>query len=367
MIKKIFFATHNNENDTDGVWKKIKSQVSALRSMGACVDFFYLKNDKAILDDGINESEIGLSKSKKYFFYIALARYIKSRGNKYDIAYIRKPHGGLFITFLPGLLYQLKNDGAYIVIEVPTYPYKKELRSAKAKALNFLFDMSIPFFKRKVDEVLYMGEYTEKIWGVNATRISNGIDINDIKPVKEKGRSLSTFVIVCVANLEFWHGYDRIIEGVRKYNGNRNIRFDIVGYAQPEFNRLKGMVSKYGLDDCIIFHGRKAGEELDMILENADVCVDAVGRHRSGNNTNSSIKSKEYTARGLPFVKSHIDYSFDNEEFILQVAANDTPIDINELIKWRDDLPNGFSTKERIFASNNLTWAKQLEFLLERK
>ncbi|MEC5317851.1 glycosyltransferase [Brenneria populi subsp. brevivirga] len=367
MTKKIFFATHNNEDDTDGVWKKIKSQVSALRNMGACVDFFYMKNDVPILDNGINKIELNVSKNKKYFFYSILLRYIKASEIKYDVAYIRKPHGGLFVAFLPRLLSYLNNNEVYVVIEVPTYPYKRELSSIKAKILNFVFDTSVPFFKRNVDEVLYMGEYIEKIWGVNATRISNGIDINNIKIIKEKEKTSAEFVIVGVANLEFWHGYDRIIDGIKNYSGDRNVRFDIVGYAQPEFNRLKDIVSKYRLDNSVVFHGRKAGEDLDMILKNADLCVDAVGRHRSGNNTNSSIKSKEYTARGLPFVKSHIDYSFDDENFILQVAANDTPIDINELIKWRENLPEGFSIKERMFASNKLTWAKQLAFLLERK
>ncbi|ULR32467.1 glycosyltransferase [Dickeya fangzhongdai] len=367
MKKNILFATHNSEDDTDGVWKKIKAQVSALRGMGASVDFFYMKEGVIILDDGVIKSEFPIGQKGKYFFYFSLANHIKSERKAYDLAYIRKPHGGLFVIFLPYLLGALKRINTYIVIEIPTYPYKKELNSIKAIIFNIVFDMTLPFFRGKVDEVLYMGDKIETIWGVKATRISNGIDIDNIKSIKEKDKCSSDFIIVGVANLEFWHGYDRIVEGIKKYTGKRSVIFNIVGYSQPEYNRLKEMVLKYKIENNVVFHGRKSGGELDVLLEDADVCVDALGRHRSGNNTNSSIKSKEYAARGLPFIKSHVDYSFGDEEFIFQVPANDSAVDIERIIQWRGSLSEGFSIREREFALSKLTWDKQLKFLLEGK
>ncbi|MCA6975823.1 MULTISPECIES: glycosyltransferase [Pectobacterium] len=368
MTRKILFATHNNADESDGVWKKISSQVSALRSMGASVDFFYMDDSIMVHDDGFTLKKIESRYKCKYFFYYDLKNYIKKENKKFDLAYIRKPHGGLFVVFLANLLAFMKKMATKIVIEVPTYPYKKEFKSYKEKSLDFIFDLSLFFFKKYIDEVTYMGDFTAEIWGVKSRRIANGIDIKSIKPIKEKKRKKEEeFIIVGVAKLEAWHGYDRLIEGLYHYRGNIQVLFNIIGYSPLEYDRLKSMVTKYSLEENVIFHGKKFGKDLDMLLENADVCVDAVARHRSGNNTNSSIKSKEYTARGLPFIKSHVDYSFGNEEFILQVMADDKYIDINELIKWRDSLPSDFSKNEIDFAKKNLTWSKQLQFLLEVK
>ncbi|MEL7628884.1 glycosyltransferase [Pectobacterium aroidearum] len=367
MTQRILFLTHNNEDESDGVWKKISSQVSALRNMGANVDFFYMNNSIMVHDDGFALKKIESEYKCKYFFYYDLRNYIKKENKKFDLAYIRKPHGGLFVVFLSSLLAFMKKMGTKIVIEIPTYPYKKELKSCKGKILNVIFDFSLVFFKKYIDEITYIGDFTNEIWGVKSRRIANGIDMQSIKPIKEKKRKEDEFIIIGVAKLEAWHGYDRLIEGLYHYRGNTQVLFNIVGYSQPEYDRLKSMVAEYSLEGKVIFHGKKFGKDLDMLLESADICVDAVARHRSGNNSNSSIKSKEYTARGLPFIKSHVDYSFGNEEFILQVSADDKYIDINELIKWRDSLPSGFSRNEIDFAKKNLTWSKQLQFLLEVK
>ncbi|HHC3073150.1 glycosyltransferase [Klebsiella quasipneumoniae] len=367
MRNKILFATHNSEDDTDGVWKKIKSQVSAFRELGASVDFFYTKDKKIILDDGLTKKIIPCNIKYKYLYYIFLMKYIEKENKHYDLAYIRKPHGGIFVIFLPFLLKKLQYKNTYIVIEIPTYPYEKETASIRIKILNVIFDMTLPFFRNKINEISYMGDEVERIWNVKATRISNGVDIQSLSLIDEKKNVSSDFIIVGVANLEFWHGYDRVIEGINRYGGNENVVFHIVGYSQPEISRIKNLVLKYNIEDKVIFHGKKSGEELELVLKNADVCVDALGRHRSGNNSNSSIKSKEYTARGLPFIKSHIDYAFGQEEFILQIPADDSPINIDSIIKWRKNLPNGFSIKERMFALEKLTWSEQLKFFVEDK
>ena len=367
MTQKILFVTHNNQDKSDGVWKKINSQVSALRNIGGKVDFFYMDNGFIIHDNGATKEKINCALNCKYFFYLSLRDYIKKNNEIFNLAYIRKPHGGLFVLFLSFLFSFIKKSGTKIFLEVPTYPYKKELTSYKNKFLDFIFDLSLPFFKKYIDEIIFMGELTDKIWGIKARRISNGIDVESITPIEEKKISEDEFIIVGVANLESWHGYDRIIKGLYEYKGNVKVLFHIVGYSQPELSNLKKMVSQYSLEKYVIFHGKKSGEELDAILQEANVCLDALGRHRSGNNVNSSIKSKEYCARGLPFIKSHEDYSFRDEEFIYQVSPNDEPININNIIQWRNGLAPGFASREREYAENYLTWEKQLEFTLRNE
>lgn len=364
-MKRIVFITHNNQDNNDGVWKKIASQVQAMRNSGASVDFFYMKDNVVCYNDGHITKKIINRYKNKYFFYSSISSFLIKQNKKYDLAYLRKPHGGLFVLFFNKLISTLKKHNTYIIVEVPTFPYNKEMNTFKSFISNCIFELSLPFFKNKITEIYYMGDKTESIWGVKAKRISNGIDVKTVKHVDEKNRSDNNFNIVGVANIEFWHGYDRIISGLKEYKGDFKVIFHIVGYSQPEYNRLLNMSHEMGLSDKVIFHGRKSGDELDTIIGNADICVDALGRHRSGNNTNSSIKSKEYAARGMPFVKSHEDYAFCNEEFILEVLPDDSPIDIDSLINWRRNLKEGFSLRERTFAENNLSWEKQFSFLKE--
>lgn len=363
-MKKVIFLTHNQQNDSDGVWKKIRSQVTALANIGYDVDFFYF-DDGMLVWEKVNQK---ISKSYdlkfKYSFYLAVCNLIKN-DSSYDLAYIRKPHGGFFSLFLTFLLKSLKNNNTQIIMEIPTYPYDLEIRTVKEKISNYVFQFTLQSISRRIDKIFYMGDLVDSIWGIPSQRIGNGIDVKAIKLVPTKKKS-DFFIFVGVGHLAFWHGFDRVIHGMKEYSGDRKIIFKIVGGGEPELTRLKKLAST--LDNhTVIFEGALSGENLYSILEQADVCVDSLGRHRSGNNCNNSLKSKEYCARGLPFIKSHYDYSFGSEIFIYQVDANETAIDINSIIAWRENLSEDFSIIERVYAEKNLTWETQFSNLLGEK
>ena len=63
-----------------------------------------------------------------------------------------------------------------------------------------------------------------------------------------------------------------------------------------------------------------------------------MGRHRSGVFYNSSLKGKEYCAKGLPIV-SGVETELDSHpeyEYYYRVPANDDPVNIYEIIKFYD-------------------------------
>ncbi|WP_445441583.1 glycosyltransferase [Citrobacter freundii] len=363
-MKKIIFLTHNKKKNSDGVWKKIRSQVNAFVNIGYDVDFFYL-DEGGLIWENVNNNLIRKYALKfRYGFYLAVRKLI-AKEEAYDFAYIRKPHGGFFSLCLPFLLSSLKKERTIIMMEIPTYPYDLEIRTFKEKVSNYAFLCTLPFFKNNLDKVLYMGDLVDNIWGLPCQRIGNGIDVNAIKKVPTK-KTGNCFVFVGVGHLAFWHGFDRLILGMKEYKGDREIIFKIVGGGEPELNRLKTLAHDLK-NNKVIFEGVLSGECLYSVLESADVCVDSLGRHRSGNNCNNSLKSKEYCARGLPFIKSHIDYSFGAEEFIYQVNADESAIDINSIIAWRESLSDDFSSKERCYAERNLTWETQFLELLGDK
>lgn len=358
---KALFVTHNRKDISSGIWKKILSQVDALKKLGFKVDFAYCIDTGFCLETPSHIIEKHNSKYRKYFFYRDLSKVI----DVYDIVYIRKPHGGAFSLFLTCLLKKLKtkNPQVKVYYEIPTYPYKHELKTLKEKISDLIYDFSFMFFKKYIDEILIIGEKTSSISGIKTRRIFNGVDVDLIKPIPEINVE-NKFIMVGVANLSYWHGYDRLIKAISKYKGKDEVEFHIVGDTEPVYSQLKLMASELNVSDKIIFHGSKHSDELRNILEKAHVCVDALGRHRSKNNYNSSIKSKEYAALGLPFIKSHIDDAFDDQqEFIYQVSANDDDISIDEIITWRKGLKAGFSIREREYAISNLSWKQQLSFI----
>jgi hypothetical protein len=121
-----------------------------------------------------------------------------------------------------------------------------------------------------------------------------------------------------------------------KNGGTRNIIFHMVGdgMAVPQYHKL---VKEYHLEKHVIIYGNKSGAELDEIYKHSFIGLDGLARHRSGNMTNSSLKSREYTAKGIPFVSSvDIDFADKDWPYVMRVPQDETPIDMNKVIEFYD-------------------------------
>ena len=117
------------------------------------------------------------------------------------------------------------------------------------------------------------------------------------------------------------------------------------------------------MSNYIIFHGRRSGKELDTIFNKADIAVGSLACHRISIKNVKSLKNREYCARGLPFFYSESDVDFEDKDFIFKVPGNDTPIDIEEIVKFVDKHKFDPMTI-RNYAIENLTWDKQFEKVL---
>lgn len=98
------------------------------------------------------------------------------------------------------------------------------------------------------------------------------------------------------------------------------------------------------MQDHIIFYGRKDGNELDIIYDYCDLAAACFGFHRIGAKLSSNLKSREYLAKGLPIISS-VDIDVlqvaDNTKYFLKVPYDDTPINIEEIIKFYDQIYQG--------------------------
>ena len=110
------------------------------------------------------------------------------------------------------------------------------------------------------------------------------------------------------------------------------------------------------------------GKSLDLIFNESDIAIGSLGIHRLGLNSVSTLKSKEYFARGIPFIYSYKEnFINDNlERYAYKVESNDNPIDMNFLISKHKQNKDGdkIIREMRQFAENYLTWDYQVQKII---
>lgn len=370
---KLLFLIAEPLLDYGGITMKILAQVKAFQRLGFEVVLSELKTDDKdkfigryvdgeVIDKYSNASLI--SKIESRIKYGKLYEFIFD--NQIKLVYIRYAHfaNPFFIAFLK----KLKRNDIKILMEIPTYPYDDEYTNLKLtnRILMWAEKLSRQNFKNIVTQIITFTPESN-IFGVPAIEISNGIEVDSISRA-EKRESDNEIHLIGVASIAYWHGYDRVIEGMYKYylhNGDKKKVFlDIIGdSSDPESRRYHELVNKFKLNGYVKFHGKKFGKELDILFNTADIAIGCLGNHRKGIKYSKSLKNREYCARGIPFFYSDIDNTFENQGFIFKVSANDTPIDVNTIINFLNN--NDFDRdKIRNYAIENLSWDKQLKKVL---
>lgn len=233
----------------------------------------------------------------------------------------------------------LSKKKSKIVIEIPTFPYKHELLKWKGGAVRYIMDACSNFLLK-----LYVGRIVtysndHKIFGIKTINTINGVIYENVIPVEKKIYNDDEIHLISVSLTMSCHGYDRLIEGLKEYyqlGGDINIVYHLVGEGD-EIKKYKELVLKYGIEKHVIFHGFKTGSDLDALYEKADFAVNSIAIHRIGLQTESTIKSKEYAAKGLPMISSYAVDAFsiqDNEKYVYQISPDESPVDIYGLIEF---------------------------------
>jgi len=363
--ERILYLCGEEFLESNGIAKKISQQVDTLKRLGFSVDIVHRK-DRTIYfnNEKVHSVNLGFINRFLYFFYVNF--YLRKFKKTYHIFYLRNPD-----WFLPiGLSWFLKSwkSKTKFILEIPTYPYDSECISWKSKVALFLHRMHRSKLKNYVDLVAYMGEETKLIWGIKSVKIENAIDLNKVTPVGAQPKVTDKIVFVGVARLSYWHGYDRLITALdhyKKRGSGVRIQFLIVGSGEKEISRLKSLAINFGLDEEeVTFRGPLFGKELDELFDHSHIGVDSLGRHRSGIKVNSSLKSKEYIARGIPLIKSHNDNSLDGLPFVFDVSADENIIDLVEVVNWYKSLAIN-SGEIRQYARENFSWDTQMENVLK--
>ena len=367
---KLLFLIFHGFDESNGISKKIKYQVKALRECGIEVHICWLDdtadghkrrmiNEDVLLDYGYGVKAKILKRSS----LSCIADYAKKEG--LESVYIRCDHNTT--PFLINLISKFKKTGIKVVMEIPTYPYDQEYKGLDwSYQPAFLLDKALRglLFKH-IDKVVTFSDH-EIIFNRPTIRISNGIDFNKI-PLKKIVRQDNKIVLTGVADMHIWHGYDRAVIGLGEYyknGGKEDIVLNLVGGGTPDvIEQLVSISKQYNITDRVVFHGPLFGEELDAVFNQTDMGIASLARHRSGITHIKTLKNREFAARGIPFVYSETDDDFENMPYVMKAEAVDKPLDISLLIQFVKN--NKIKAEDiRYSVETSQSWTTQMQIVI---
>lgn len=336
MNKLLYISYVDIENDENtGVVNKIKSHITFFQENGFEVvslnlgkTSIYKLTTKSIIKSSIKKL------NKRYQFSRFLLDYLEE--NKPSIMYIRYQFSDPFLAYF---LKKARLNKCKVIMEIPTYPYKNELSlQGLIGRLKYIYDSFFRFFVFKSTDRIVTYSTHSYIYGIETIKTFNGVDFKNI-PLREFSKT-DKIRIIAVSSMKPWHGYDRLIKGMIDYyqtNPTVIVNLILVGYGS-EFDKYIQLANNPLIKNHIEFTGSKSGDDLNDLFDQCDIAISTLGLHRIKLLTASTLKSREYAARGLPFVTASKEEIGVSSDFILNVTSNDSNIDVHTIIDFYNKL-----------------------------
>lgn len=327
------FDPYDQDHVKTGVDRKVISQIKALSKAEIACDFHYCPYPSSRLRRGIGSLPL---------FSDGIRWPNPETLQAADYLYIRRPmySSKEFICFLQK--YKACNPKSIVIIEIPSYPYDKEMSGA------------INYFALKKDRkyrnlwkkyVNYIADLSgeEEIFGIPTLQMINGIDLSSLSPRKPSFSANGEINIAFSAFFGPWHGCDLLLEGLAEYyklGGKRKIFLHLAGGGNL-IDNLKKITKNLKIEDHVKFYGALAQDQLDNLFNHCELAVGSLGLHRRSENCrDSSLKTREYLAKGIPFIYAgSVDvFEEDPVDFCLKMPSVEKPVDFNAVIEFHDHL-----------------------------
>ena len=370
MQLKVLFLVFHGFSEHNGISKKIWGQIKGFRECGADVSLCYYQ----VLADGrrvwvadnnvIADFGYGIcAKVRKRFDYQALTEYILA--NDFSLVYMRSDHNANPFTIR--MVRRLREGKCKVLMEIPTYPYDQEYQTWSMRIGLFVDRLYRRRLAKELNALVTFSDYNT-IFGQKAIQISNGIDFDAI-PLRQpilKPMNDHTIHLLAVAEVHYWHGFDRLIHGMAAYKkrGDKRVIFHLVGgLSEPrERQEILVPIEQFGLQDQVVLYGPMWGKELDSLFDLADFAIGSLGRHRTGIDMIRTLKNREYAARGIPFIYSETDKDFEKKPYTLKAVADDSPIDIQQILTFLHNA--SFRPIDIRNSISELSWKEQMQKVL---
>jgi hypothetical protein len=350
-----------------GVEKKLSAQARAIDDLGLDMDVFYFNINNRFQGKGIHSCSYWEGPLRQRLAvlqrYAAVPRFVDT--DRYDVLVLRYS-GGDFSCFSRFI----RNNRGRLVTEHHT----KELPEAYTYATTFPQKMLTVFMERVLgpriikrsagligltDEIR---EYELERAGVNipACTVANGASVQDIPFSKHAPYNGEVLNLLCLAN-EFsaWYGLDRVLSGLEDYASEKPaLHLTMVGGASSDQLNMAERLNQ-NRHIKVRFLGQLFGSDLEKVFEKTHIAFSSLASFRAKTRDACTLKTREYTARGLPFVIGHRDPDFEGDEgFFLSVPPNNNPVNMDEVVGFAERVfeQKGISESMREYARQTLDW-----------
>lgn len=341
-MEGIYFAQGKmNHGQNSGPINKINDQLQAFRKAGFEIDFINFPP----VESGFRKTFFGkgILASLPFFAVFSYYKYKKEFDGK-DFYYIRFEAADFsFRRFLRKL--RQNNPNAKIIIEFPDFPNTIWMRSIFHIGIYLKDLYARRFYKKYIDRfAVWNKKYTE-IYGVKTIYYTNGIDVSRI-PIKKiaESNNKTEINVLALGSMFPFHGFDRFIKGMKSYYENhseKKVMLHVVGNdIGGERKKYEDYVVQNNLSAYVKFYAGKEGDELTSFCNTCDIGLGSLGMYRIGFDVASSLKTREYFARGFPVVAGcPIDVvQGKGVPFVIEFPNDDTAIDIEKVVQWYDGL-----------------------------
>ncbi len=356
-------------NESIGISKKIESQIETFKKLGYKVTYSaYLENGIAIFEDKscivkkqFNKSKIDYLLRRFRLLSICIA-YLKT--NEFDIGFIR--WDAIDWHFLR-VLSLMHNNCKKVLMDFHGYFTEYNGQGIKGKYTKYTTKINGNKLSKYVDYGM-TETHNNSLFGVNTLPMDTGIDITKYKRHSYLGE-YDAINMISVANETPYHGYDRIVYGIKEYiqkDVKTKVHVHLVGNISKSTKKL---IEKFHLQDYFTLHGYKSGKELEDIYNLCNIGIGPLAQHRIGGKEGTGIKTKEYFAIGLPYFYAGQELLVpENYPYILKIESSNEPVDIKQVISFYNGIKNKTTIEKemREFAENKFSWEKILGEALKK-
>ena len=356
-----------------GVEKKLGEQAKAVTELGLDMDILHFDFSRQLDNEGVQfcKREEGICGEllSVLFRYACVPEYIDM--DKYDLMVLRYSGAdfSLFRDFL-------RNNATRIVTEHHT----KELPEALTYNTTLPQKLITLFMERVLGPIIIRRcaglianceevkayELRRAGCAIPATVVTDGVSVEGVPFSGHAPYTGNELSLLCIAAFfDPWQGLDRVLRGLQAYTSQRPLlHLKVVGDVSAEdYHSARPLVDKKNVK--VEFLGKLYGPRLEEVFGNTHLAFSPLAMFRKKINEGCALKTREYLARGLPFIIGHRDPDLDDaENYFLSILPDNSPVDMHYVVEFAEEVlkTRGASRAMREFAKTRVDWKiKMLE------
>lgn len=391
---KILYVFTSAGIQAGSVQNKVIEQIKALRYSGTdCRGLFFTTDEtqghSSELFDFVKVPKVPKtwfrSAKQRIEYQKTVYQYFKKHKPDCDFVYCRYPGAGKYIAKWMNLkacrvfFEHLTTEGPEIKLYAKENPFKWSLSSLLSHIEFRFFPLFLEWrygksIRRKavfgISNSENIAEYENSIAGKNYVRLIGGDAVNsDAFPVRNaqtKDHLLRMIFLKGAVTSADFNGLDRLFKGMATYQGPYQLKLKLFGRNLENETR---MINELGIQNMVETGDFISKNEVDELMNEIDLGVGAMGVHRKGLISTTTIKAREYFARGLPFFYGHQDPDLTGHpevvNFCKEFPASEDPINFTDIINWYQDIIKNpdLSFAMHQYAKDNLDYTVKMKRL----